>query len=1089
MKKRIFMLALVVGVLLSMCASVWAADNGKYSMYSAQAEYKNIYKISARAGLTFHIRLRAKYNTGNGVSADVMQFVIVESTDSIFSGDLTITPVSASLPTDGSYVVAAELSGTLSDSIASNATGTVKVKAKLMYNNSDATGDSEAVTSKDAIIEFTAQDGTETRNTDFPAVSDDTTWDLNDMFETTEDDKANPDSDFWNGLDPTFTSDPGTNSEVKGKAKVTTSKLAFKSGTASTGKITITGPVTEVDVYIAAKDAAKLWPDSVDKKDDPIQLTKANIKKFSIPFRITEFDDSKNAGKLTGAAKTEKTAFTTDKNAAKTMTTVLTLAFNGANVAYKGFPITVSATNGEMSKPATKAVKIDVTPNTNVPGVYRYELTEFTDTVSIDLVSGSIIGVSADGVITSEDDRLDALTDNSVYNGTFTFLKMTSGDAYRYLSGDQVVASGDAATNVQYTYTYEKNAPVLYEKSKKMNWDIAVPLTAENEDDVGSVELTENPRVFYISGDAIAPYNITVKGEKNGVTATVTPPVYDNYGNLEEAGYVTIGGKLENTTKETKTGITITGTNPSTKKKGSVKINVIGKIPATFDKSKFEDAPTDYATPSYEDDYSDGAYKTVVKTKYVEAGKVPSAAFKAKGSKTITYEIVEGESDLTAAGLSFDVKKGKLKALTDKTKVVPTVDDEGNFAPVDLLVKATNGIEYLGEDGAQYARALIGVTGAKPAVYTKSVEFKKSDTVSGDYVNGTIKTFQLSAGKLKPAKPTDTAANIIATLADDSDTTLSDLGLELITYLSMDYVTSDEMWVTSGDTIFESGNADSADYIILSTDLTTSLDKDVWTTTDDDGNRVLSCDEALYDGAYGEDTENEGLKILFGSTTKTGDPDYRNLGIIRVTDYKKMLQTKKAVNLTLNNIGSEKAGKITVVIAETTSSSKESSARKTVAVDAAKAKTGTAGTAGSKFATALPDGAKAEAEAENAAEEAAVTVGAARTLADVTEAQKAFLAEKGYKVIAVLPEISATAEGQQDFEVELDEDAPEGEKMIYVPFPKDVAETEDDRIADFYDEAGAAIEEVPAGRSIVAAPWLRADVVYEPVIAVEAAAE
>ena len=95
------------------------------------------------------------------------------------------------------------------------------------------------------------------------------------------------------------------------------------------------------------------------------------------------------------------------------------------------------------------------------------------------------------------------------------------------------------------------------------------------------------------------------------------------------------------------------------------------------------------------------------------------------------------------------------------------------------------------------------------------------------------------------------------------------------------------------------------------------------------------------------------------------------------------------------------------------------------------------------------------------------------------------MAENGYKVIAVLPEISANVEGQQDFDVELDEDAPEGEKMVYIPFPKDVEETEDDLIVDFYDETGSPIEEVPAEKDIVAAPWLRADVVYQPVIAVK----
>ena len=97
------------------------------------------------------------------------------------------------------------------------------------------------------------------------------------------------------------------------------------------------------------------------------------------------------------------------------------------------------------------------------------------------------------------------------------------------------------------------------------------------------------------------------------------------------------------------------------------------------------------------------------------------------------------------------------------------------------------------------------------------------------------------------------------------------------------------------------------------------------------------------------------------------------------------------------------------------------------------------------------------------------------------------MTEKGYKVIAVLPEISANAEGQQKFDVKLDEDAPEGAVMVYIAFPKNAQPSEDDNIADFYDADGEPIEDnkVPAEKDITVEPWLRADVVYQPVIAVE----
>ena len=96
------------------------------------------------------------------------------------------------------------------------------------------------------------------------------------------------------------------------------------------------------------------------------------------------------------------------------------------------------------------------------------------------------------------------------------------------------------------------------------------------------------------------------------------------------------------------------------------------------------------------------------------------------------------------------------------------------------------------------------------------------------------------------------------------------------------------------------------------------------------------------------------------------------------------------------------------------------------------------------------------------------------------------MAEKGYKVVAVLPEITAEEAGQYDFDVELDEEAPEGAKLIWIAFPKNAPAAEDDEIVDFYDEAGTPVEGVPASHKIIASPWLREAVTYEPVIAIEA---
>ena len=225
----------------------------------------------------------------------------------------------------------------------------------------------------------------------------------------------------------------------------------------------------------------------------------------------------------------------------------------------------------------------------------------------------------------------------------------------------------------------------------------------------------------------------------------------------------------------------------------------------------------------------------------------------------------------------------------------------------------------------------------------------------------------------------------------------------------------------------------------------------------------------------------------------SSDPSKKNFGIVQIVDISKFkgnAQSAKGVKVSvkLENFGAEGKGSIKVTIPEASAGNSGAlpGSVKALANNGSTSSTAgkTNGTAGSYVPNngELPD----EADAEESAEDVTVTVGAPRTAADLTAGQKAYLAAKGYKVIAVLPEISATADGQQEFAVELDENAPEGAKMVYVPFPQNAKETEDDSIADFYGADGEAIEEVPAEKEITVAPWLRADVVYQPVIAAEA---
>ena len=144
--------------------------------------------------------------------------------------------------------------------------------------------------------------------------------------------------------------------------------------------------------------------------------------------------------------------------------------------------------------------------------------------------------------------------------------------------------------------------------------------------------------------------------------------------------------------------------------------------------------------------------------------------------------------------------------------------------------------------------------------------------------------------------------------------------------------------------------------------------------------------------------------------------------------------------------------------------------------------------------TALPESETTEEEALAEEEEleqgeGTVTYGENRAADTLTEAERSALAEGGYIIAAILPEITADESGQYDLDaVSLDEAAPEGGELVWFAFPRNVESSDDDIIAEFYDEAGAEVFAVPEGRKVVPAPWLEAEVTYAPVIAVKAPA-
>ena len=608
---------------------------------------------------------------------------------------------------------------------------------------------------------------------------------------------------------------------------------------------------------------------------------------------------------------------------------------------------------------------------------------------------------------------------------------------------------------------------------------------------------------FVASGDA--PYAITLKPdptsakdkEKVGkfladpASIDIVQPVYSYLGEVKERGYVVIHGIPKETTKESKLAFTLTAMNPSTKKKGTAKVTANAKTFPAFDKTTNvtivgdnENDENEYVSP-YGSESDDKTYKRIG-TKRVEAGKAPSVKPKAKGSKTISYmlgkyayededeggelyDAFEGDEyyshealaeKLAAVGLSFDAKKGVYAP--EKTQLgKPTLnEDKDKFESLDIVITAVNSV------GADHAWAHVAITGAKPKMSDKDV------TVEGTVKKGDTITFEIMAGKTKGSELEDkNSANVKVTAGDSAATsTLSKYGLALVTYDSMDVIVSDEVSVAANG-ILPVG-FDSKDVV--------------------SGHSRSATQEETEGRRYAADA----MVIKSGDKwAKSADLSLKNYGILQVINTEALAKVSKdntankgvSINLALENLGSTNKGKIKVIIKDTVNGGDPLDPPATQTTNNgnlnAVSIAGTVSTASSTYNVALPE-ATADAEAEAEAE-VTVTVGAPRTTADLTPAQQAYLTAKGYKIIAVLPEISANVEGQQDFDVELDEDAPEGAKLVYIPFPKNAQPSEDDSIADFYDADGQAIEEVPAEKDITVSPWLRENVTYQPVIAAE----
>ena len=120
--------------------------------------------------------------------------------------------------------------------------------------------------------------------------------------------------------------------------------------------------------------------------------------------------------------------------------------------------------------------------------------------------------------------------------------------------------------------------------------------------------------------------------------------------------------------------------------------------------------------------------------------------------------------------------------------------------------------------------------------------------------------------------------------------------------------------------------------------------------------------------------------------------------------------------------------------------------------------------------------------------EGEMTLGEERKIESLGADKLSRLENEGYKIAAILPEISVTKSDMYDLEIDLDqlesEDLSEFE-LFWFAFPKDVEHSEDDEICEFYDVEGNEIKTVPENHEISISAWFEEGIIYEPVIAVK----
>ncbi|MBR0150607.1 MAG: hypothetical protein IJP89_04520 [Synergistaceae bacterium] len=580
---------------------------------------------------------------------------------------------------------------------------------------------------------------------------------------------------------------------------------------------------------------------------------------------------------------------------------------------------------------------------------------------------------------------------------------------------------------------------------------------------------------YSLSGD-VNPFEVTVSPlgtTKNGITTAINA----------DDGTVTIGG-APTAGKETKTPITITAKNKATNQKHVVKLTVIGQV-----------APE---------------IKTKPQTKEVEVGRAISIKLQASGSKMavskatkekasdgryatkdvqynpITWSLATGSTndleDLVAIGLSFDASSGAFKGTTKTT----TSADEGKYTPYVFTLKATNDA-----GDSETVDVTIGVKGKKFKFTHKQIVINKGNSGNSYFLSSPDMMLKTDIASQDTSAYVKFAwvGNTYSTYGFEKEISRAgpsdagNYGQLSGTFDSIQAVNSGVSLKISADNI---GTLLNGTVKVVIQDAAPEIEGDSMKEIQAEKSITVSdtMDFTLKDDPTGDtrikwNIGQRPTNPILNATLKPSSDGASALVTLKVQKTSSTEDMTSVFSVTAQNVATKAIVSFPVTVTikgitdtEALPEEKDALPEDKTANEATETET---------------ESETEEAESEEETAEGTVSYGDARTEEWLTADERAAIAEAGYVIAAILPEVTADADGQYDLDaVTLAENAPEGESLVWFAFPRNAEKSDDDNIAEFYDEAGAEITAVPESRNVIASPWLREGVTYAPVIAVKA---